>query len=99
MIVGIKMSVPQIIRQIDEVIRDTRTSREEKIENLQNLAMTCWQEVVPEYENLRNFSKNLNPQKGKNVGRKSVMKWKNMKRNPKFCMFLIGRLPAVISIG
>ena len=45
------MSVPQIIHQIDEVIRDTHTSREKKIENLQNLAMTCWQEVVPEYKN------------------------------------------------
>ena len=45
------MSVPQIIHQIDEVIRDAHTSRERKIKNLQNLAMTCWQEVVPEYEN------------------------------------------------
>ena len=45
------MSVPQIIHQIDEIIRDTRTSREKKIKNLQNLAMTCWQEVVPEYGN------------------------------------------------
>ena len=45
------MSVPQIIYQIDEVIRDTRASREKKIKNLQNLAMTCWQEVVPEYGN------------------------------------------------
>lgn len=51
------MSVPQIIHQIDEVIRDTYTSREEKIENLQNLAMTCWQEVVPEYENRETFQK------------------------------------------
>ncbi len=45
------MSVPQIIHQIDEVIRDTHTSREKKIENLQNLAITCWREVVPEYGN------------------------------------------------
>lgn len=45
------MSVPQIIHQIDEVIRDRRMPREKKIKNLQNLAMTCWQEVVPEYEN------------------------------------------------
>ena len=51
MTVGTKMSVPQIIHQIDEVIRDTRTSRETKIKNLQNLAMACWQEVVPEYGN------------------------------------------------
>ena len=51
MTVGAKMSVPQIIHQIDEVIRDTHTSRKKKIKNLQNLAMTCWQEVVPEYEN------------------------------------------------
>ena len=45
------MSVPQVIHQIDEVIRDIHMLREKKIENLQNLAMTCWQEVVPEYEN------------------------------------------------
>ncbi len=49
------MSVPQIIHQIDEVIRDTHTSREKKIENLQNLAITCWQEVVPEYGNSETF--------------------------------------------
>ena len=48
---GTKMSVPQIIHQVDEVIRDTHTSREKKIKNLQNLAMACWQEVVPEYGN------------------------------------------------
>lgn len=51
MIVEAKMSGLQIIHQIDEVIRDTHTSREKKIENLQNLAITCWQEVVPEYGN------------------------------------------------
>ena len=51
MTIEAKMSVPQIIHQIDEVIRDTHTSREKKIENLQNLAITCWQEVVPEYGN------------------------------------------------
>ena len=45
------MSVPQIIHQVDEVIRDTHTSREKKIKNLQDLAMACWQEIVPEYEN------------------------------------------------
>ena len=49
------MSVPQIIHQIDEVIRNTHTSREKKIENLQNLAMTCWQEVVPECVNPETF--------------------------------------------
>ena len=49
MVVEAKMSMPQIIHQIDEVIRDTHTSRAKKIESLQNLAMTCWQEVVPEY--------------------------------------------------
>ncbi len=43
------MSVPQLIHQIDEVIRDKHKSRQTKIENLQNLAMTCWHEVVPEY--------------------------------------------------
>ena len=45
------MLVSQIIHRIDEVIRDTHTSRGKKIENLQNLAMTCWQQVVPEYAN------------------------------------------------
>ena len=49
------MSGSQIIHQIDEVIRDTHTSREKKVENLQNLAMTCWQEVVPECENSETF--------------------------------------------
>ena len=49
------MSVPQIIHQIDQVIRDTHASREKKIENLQNLAMTCWQEVVPEHKNPETF--------------------------------------------
>ena len=47
----VKMLGLQIIHQIDKVIRDTHTSREKKIETLQNLAMTCWQEVVPEYGN------------------------------------------------
>ena len=55
MIIDAKTPILQIIHQIDEVIRDTYTSREEKIENLQNLAMTCWQEVVPEYENRETF--------------------------------------------
>ena len=49
------MPVPQIIYQIDEVIRDTHTSREKKIENLQNLAIICWQAVVPEYGNPETF--------------------------------------------
>ena len=49
------MLAPQIIRQIDEVIRDTYTCREEKIENLQNLAMTCRQEVIPEHKNPETF--------------------------------------------
>ena len=40
---------------MDEVIRNTHTSRKKKIENLQNLAMTCWQGVVPEYENPETF--------------------------------------------
>ena len=55
MVVEAKMSVPQIIHQIDEVIRDAHTSREKKIQNLQNLAMTCWQEVIPECENSETF--------------------------------------------
>ena len=50
-----QMSVPQIIYQIEELIRDTHASREKKIENLQNLAMTCWQEVVPESKNPETF--------------------------------------------
>ena len=41
--------VQQIIRQIDEVIRDVCTPRGAKIERLKNLAMTCWNEVIPEY--------------------------------------------------
>ena len=55
MVVEAKMSLPQIIHRIDEVIRDTYTSREKKIETLQNLAMTCWQEVVPECGNSETF--------------------------------------------
>ncbi len=43
------MSIPQIIHQIDEVIRDTHKPRQTKIESLQNLAMTCWNEVIPDY--------------------------------------------------
>lgn len=43
--------------QIDEAIRDKHMPREEKIKNLQNLATTCWQEVVPEYENPKTFQK------------------------------------------
>lgn len=44
-----KMSVKHIIFKIDEVIRNTDTPREQKIESLQNLAITCWQEVIPAY--------------------------------------------------
>ncbi len=51
------MSVPQIIHRIDEVIRDTHTPREKKIKHLQNLAMTCWRQVVPEYGNPATFKK------------------------------------------
>ena len=51
------MSVSQIICEIDEVIRNTHIPRGNKIKNLQNLAMTCWQEVIPEYENPETFSK------------------------------------------
>ena len=51
MIIEAKTPIRQIIYQIDEVIRDTHTSREKEIENLKNLAITCWQEVVPEYGN------------------------------------------------
>ena len=55
MIIVEKKLVSQIIHQIDELIRDTHTSREKKIESLQDLAMTCWQEVVPEYEKPETF--------------------------------------------
>jgi hypothetical protein len=54
------MSVKQIIHQIDEVIRDTHTPQQKKIESLQHLAMTCWQEVVPEYKNAETYN-NLEP--------------------------------------
>ena len=49
------MSVAQIICQIDEAIRDKRVPREKKIRSLQNLATTCWQEVVSECENPETF--------------------------------------------
>lgn len=51
------MSVKHTIRKIDEVIRNTDTPREKKIESLQNLALTCWQEVVPEYRDPSVFKK------------------------------------------
>ena len=51
------MSVSQMIFRIDEVIRDRHMPREEKIKSLQNLATTCWQEVVLEYEDLETFQK------------------------------------------
>ena len=92
------MSLPQIIHQIDEMIRNTHTSPEKKIENLQNLAGTCWQEVVPEYGNQKPL-RILNLLKFKSVGQGSAMKSRSMKLNPKFCMFLTGRLLMVISIG
>ncbi len=51
------MSISQIIFQIDEAIRDKHMPREKKIKNLQNLATTCWHEVVPEYKNSETFQK------------------------------------------
>ena len=42
-------SIPQIIYQIDEVIKDVYTPRGAKIERLKNLAMRCWNEVIPEH--------------------------------------------------
>ena len=42
------MSVMKIIRRIDAVIRDTKKPRQTKIDDLQKLAQTCWQEVIPE---------------------------------------------------
>ena len=49
-----KMSVPQIIRQIDEVIRDTHTvylqqMKKDLGKSAKPCNATCWQEVVPEY--------------------------------------------------
>ena len=52
-----KVSISQIISQIDEVLRDKHMPREKKIKNLQNLATTCWQEVIPEYKNPEIFQK------------------------------------------
>lgn len=46
---GVKMSVSHIIDQIDRGLRDKRTPRQKRIEELQNLAMRCWSEVIPEY--------------------------------------------------
>lgn len=43
------MSVPEIIYQIDEIIRDVYKPRSAKIESLKDLAMICWNEVIPEY--------------------------------------------------
>lgn len=57
MIAEEKVSLSQIICQIDEAIRDKHTPRDKKIKNLQNLAKICWQEVVPEYENPETFQK------------------------------------------
>ena len=45
------MSVPRIIYQIDEVIRNKSMPREKKVKSLPNPAVTCWQEVIPEYRN------------------------------------------------
>lgn len=42
-------SVPQVIHQIDEIIRDVYTPRGAKIERLKNLAVICWNEVIPEH--------------------------------------------------
>jgi hypothetical protein len=44
-----KMSVTQIIRRIDEVIKEPQKPRQTKVEILQHLALTCWREVIPEY--------------------------------------------------
>ena len=92
------MMITVIIHQIDEVIRDTCTSRQKKIENLQNLAMTCWQEVVPEYGNPETYQ-NLESAEVQKLGQKSVVRSGNMRQNPKFCMFLTGPLLMVISTG
>ena len=46
------MLVTQIIRRIDEAIKDTKKPRQAKIEILQDLALICWREVIPEYGTL-----------------------------------------------
>ena len=43
------MSVSEIIYQIDEVIRDIHKPRSAKIESLKDLAIICWNAVIPEY--------------------------------------------------
>ena len=94
------MSVPQIIWEINEMIRDTHASREKKKSKIyKNLAMRCWQEVVPEHTEIRIPFKLSNPVKYRSVGQRYVMRSRNMRQNPKFCMFLTGRLPAAIFIG
>ena len=42
-------SVPQIIHQIGEVIKDAHKPLGTNIGGLKNLAMTCWNEVIPEH--------------------------------------------------
>jgi hypothetical protein len=44
-----EMPVTQIISRINEVIGDTHKPRQTKIKLLQNLAQTCWRELIPEY--------------------------------------------------
>jgi hypothetical protein len=46
------MSPTEIVRGIDETIRDPRLPREKKIELLENLAVAYWKEVFPEYDTL-----------------------------------------------
>ena len=38
-----------IIRRVDEAIKDTKKPRQARIKILQDLALTCWREVIPEY--------------------------------------------------
>ena len=92
------MSVKQIIHKIDEVIRDGHTSRDKKIASLQQLALICWQEVIPEYRK---------PDKFLQLDQEEIpARWKNIRdeireyqRKRKYYMFSIGLLLVEISIG
>ena len=92
------MSIPQIIHQIDEVIKDTHTSQRKRSKIYKTLQ---WYAGGKLFQNMKTQKplRILNLLKYKGVGQGSVMKSRSMKRNLKFCMFLIGPLLMVISIG
>jgi hypothetical protein len=89
------MSVMRIVCRINEVIADTQNPRQTKTEILQNLALTCWQDVIPEYgtETFKNL-KSDEIQKCWSVVRDEIEKYKTG-----FCMFLTGQPLVVISTG